>query len=476
MTQSPAAWTTAKLSEIATVVRGITFPGSVKESSHTATNVCCLRTSNIQREVEWQDVYFVPKSYVKRQDQYVQRGDVLMSMANSYELVGKVAVAKDVSHATAFGAFLAAIRPTAAVNGQYLFHLLRTRKVQSELRQGSSQTTNIANISVTTLGTIQVPVAPLPEQKRIADKLDAVLARVDACQERLDRVPTILKRFRQSVLAAAFSGRLTKDWRGGAESDDAHQSPVYRYTTFGEVGKVSGGITKNAKRTAHTLKKAYLRVANVYENELRLDDVAEIGLTNAEYEKTRLRAGDLLIVEGNGSLSQIGRAALWNNEIEDCVHQNHIIKWRASEAVAPAFALYYLMSQEGRGNIIDVASSTTGLHTLSTSKISALPLPLPPTAEQELIVRRVAALFDFADAMEARLAAASNAIERLTPALLAKAFRGELAPQDPTDEPASELMKRLTEQRSGAGEAVKRKRTKGATQTVSSEPESLVVS
>ena len=82
-------------------------------------------------------------------------------------------------------------------------------------------------------------------------------------------------------------------------------------------------------------RKPYLRVANVYANRLELDDVAEIGLTDAEFAKTKLAKDDLLIVEGNGSLDQIGRAALWTGEITDCVHQNHIIRWRAFNRVLP---------------------------------------------------------------------------------------------------------------------------------------------
>ena len=148
MSELPAGWTWSTLQTACAVVRGITFPATAKEPNPTDTNVCCLRTSNIQKQINWKDVYYVDRSYVKREDQFVQPGDVLMSMANSYELVGKVAKVLHVPSPTAFGAFLSAVRPTPAVNGNYLFHFLRTDQVQSELREGSSQTTNIANISV----------------------------------------------------------------------------------------------------------------------------------------------------------------------------------------------------------------------------------------------------------------------------------------------------------------------------------------
>jgi len=317
-----------------------------------------------------------------------------------------------------------------------------------------------------------VPVAPVNEQKRIADKLDTVLTRVDAVNTRLARVAPLLKRFRQSVLATATSGRLTEDWRTGkAESDfsgaidelmqvlgvkktqgtlkpTAIRTAPYLYETrsLSNLGQVSGGLTKNGTRNAMPLSRPYLRVANVYANELRLSDVSEIGLTAAELQKTRLLLGDLLLVEGNGSLDQIGRVAMWDGSIEDCCHQNHLIRWRAGDQVISKFVLYYLLSPLGRAQIEEVAKSTSGLHTLSVSKVAALSLKVPDLQEQTEIVRRIETLFAFADRLEARLQTAQTATERLTPSLLAKAFCGELVPQDPNDEPASELLKRLAEQ------------------------------
>lgn len=449
MNDLPTSWATVRIGDVANVVRGVTFPADSKESSKSSTNVCCLRTSHVQSTLRWDDAYYVPLKYVKRVDQFVQVGDILMSMANSYELVGKVAMATSVPEATAFGAFLSAVRPTALTNAPYLFHLLRSQAVQAALRGGSSQTTNIANISVARLSEIDVPLAPLGEQQRIADKLDTVLTRVDACRGRLARVAPLLERFRQSVLAAATSGRLTEDIEPRFDS---------QAKTLASLGVVSGGLTKNAKRDELPMRRPYLRVANVHANELRLGDVTDIGLTEAEFTKTRLVEGDLLIVEGNGSIEQIGRVAMWSGEIADCCHQNHLIRWRAGACVLPKFVLFFLLSPEGRRQIEAVASSTTGLHTLSVSKISELQLPVPSLELQVEIVRRVESLFAYADRLETRLAQAQTAVDRLTPSLLSKAFRGELVPQDPDDEPAAELLKRLAAQHAAASPKLRKTR------------------
>ena len=388
----------------------------------------------------------------------IRKGDLLISRANTIELVGSAVLVGDFSRR-----LYLSDKVLRLVMGDefkrwvnYALKLPATRKAIQEASSGNQL--SMRNISQDKLLGLSIPFAPLAEQTRIAEKLDTVLTRVDACRDRLARVAPLLKRFRQSVLAAATSGRLTEDWR----NDSALWEVDIRLSS---VGVVSGGLTKNSKRDSYALNRPYLRVANVHANELRLDDVSTIGLSEQEFEKTRLRSGDLLIVEGNGSLDQIGRVALWGNEIEDCSHQNHLIRWRAGSRILPKYALLFLLSPAGREQIVKVASSTTGLHTLSVSKIGALTFSLPGLAEQTEIVRRVETLFAFADRLEARLKTAQIAVDRLTPALLAKAFRGELVPQDPNDEPAAELLKRLAASRDAAPKAKRGRRSATADTT-----------
>jgi type I restriction enzyme S subunit len=271
-------------------------------------------------------------------------------------------------------------------------------------------------------------------------------------------VAAILKRFRQAVLAAATSGELTREWR------EERGAPEWDTKSLGDCGAVTGGITKNTSRVSLPLQKPYLRVANVYLNCIDIDDVSVIGVTETEYRKTVLRSGDLLIVEGNGSLRRVGRVAIWESTELGCVHQNHLIRWR-SEGMMPKWALYWLMSPVGRQLLEKRAKSTTGLHTLSVSKVSGIPIPVPSIAEQDEIIFRAQDLFTLADQLEARLTAARKIIDRLTPALLAKAFRGELVPQDPTDEPASVLLERIRAARqaeAGASKPSRRGRPKAA--------------
>lgn len=377
----------------------------------------------------------------------------------------------------AIGSTIMALQPKVG-DRNYLY-----RWLQSQFQQINTNTrgTGIPHVDPEVFWNLEVPLAPLAEQRRIVAKLERLLGKVDACQQRLARIPVLLKRFRQAVLAAACSGRLTADWRAQRttdHTDDTDTKPSAKSATsvvkessaesvaewkirpaqpdewpicrLGELGEVSGGVTKNAKRQAMGLQVPYLRVANVYENRLELGEVLEIGVTPQEFERTRLQKNDLLFVEGNGSLDQIGRVALWDGSIPRCVHQNHLIKFRAGRSVMPAYVLFQMMSPEGRTQLVEKSTSTSGLNTLSISKISDLAIPVPPLAEQQEIVRRVEALFALADRIEARFQKAKAQVDRLTQSLLAKAFRGELVPQNPNDEPAEKLLERIRAQRQSA--------------------------
>ena len=156
------------------------------------------------------------------------------------------------------------------------------------------------------------------------------------------------------------------------------------------VSKVSSGLTKNSQRPTFEIKMPYLRVANVFFDYIDLDDVQMIGVQEDEIKKTLLKKGDVLFVEGNGSPEQIGRVAVWAGQSEPMLHQNHIIKARPDERkVLPRYCMYFFMTQAGRDQILNSAKTTSGLYTLSLSKISGFMLPLAPLEEQQQFLQLV---------------------------------------------------------------------------------------
>lgn len=212
---------------------------------------------------------------------------------------------------------------------------------------------------------------------------------------------------------------------------------------------MQGGIQKHPKRRPGKNASPYLRVANVLRDKLDLHEVLTIELFGDELGRLRLREGDLLVVEGNGSRTEIGRSAVWRGEVPDCVHQNHIVRVRFLAGL-PAYLNAYWNSPQGRQRAMAKAASTSGLYTLSAAKVSQLPVPLPPLAEQEAIVAEVEQRLSVIAALDDYIQASIKRAGRLRQSILREAFAGRLVPQDPDDEPASVLLERIRLGRDGA--------------------------
>lgn len=179
-------------------------------------------------------------------------------------------------------------------------------------------------------------------------------------------------------------------------------------TTIGEVAEIAGGVQKSPRRRPAGNAHPMLRVANVLEGHLDLEHIHLIELFDAELERLSLEPGDCLVVEGNGSISQVGRAAMWRGEIAGCVHQNHIL--RARPLIDPSFLNSWMLSRAARDQIERVASSTSGLHVLSGRKLRQLALAVPGLREQERIV---AAIEEHLSRLDAAEAAAFSVRQRL---------------------------------------------------------------
>lgn len=315
-----------------------------------------------------------------------------------------------------------------------------------------NKSTAIPGVSRSDVYPLKITLAPLPEQKRIADKLDSVLARVDACRDRLDRLPALLKRFRLSILAAATSGRLTEDWR----PNHGIRVPTWKETTLsGACRKITDGehITPQIFDSGVPLVSA----KDVREWGVDFSDTKFVSVQFAEISRKRCdpECKDVLVVSRGAT---VGRTCLVASDKVFCLMGSVLLFKPNTATVIPEYFAHLLSSPSGLEQLTK-ASGATAQQAIYIRDAKNLPIQLPPLPEQTEIVRRVELLFAFADRLEARLAAARRQVGQLTPALLAKAFRGELVAQDPADEPAAELLKRLAAQREAAPKA-KRGRAK----------------
>jgi type I restriction enzyme S subunit len=448
MSELPRGWDLLKLRDVATLKTG-PFGSALHKADYIVGGIPLINPTHIKQGKlsPALEVTVSPETAHRLSEYRLTKGDIVMGRRGE---MGRCAVVPEHAQNWLCGTGSVVVKSTLAAHPQYLQKFLTAPATVAALI-GDSVGSTMINLNQGVLLDLDIPLAPLPEQKRIADKLDSVLARVDACRDRLDRLPALLKRFRQSILAAATSGRLTEDWRGKVDlsnwakvsvkevchsvSDGDHQAPP----------QATSGIpfiTISAFNTGRLeLHKASRFVPKEY-----FDSLSSI---------RRPARGDILYsVTGS-----IGIAALVNVDTE-FTFQRHVAILKPDHArVSSAYLLHLLSSEMIKEQAQLIATGTAQL-TIPLNGLRAFVINLPPLLEQTEIVRRVEILFAFADRLEARLATARRQVGQLTPALLAKAFRGELVAQDPADEPAAELLKRLAALHEAAPK-VKRGRVRG---------------
>ncbi|MCA3910894.1 restriction endonuclease subunit S [Vibrio vulnificus] len=221
----PLGWQVSRLGEFVSIIRGITFPASAKHNEPESNLIACLRTANVQTQLDWDDLIYVERSYVKREEQMLAVGDIVMSMANSRELVGKVSYTYflpknlDVS----FGGFLSVIRPYQ-LDSAFLMMVLRSPSVRDELVGSSSQTTNIANISLEKLNPLVVSIPPLKEQQRIVAKVDELMALCDQLEQQtedsIEAHQVLVTTLLDTLTSSANADELMQNWARISEHFD----------------------------------------------------------------------------------------------------------------------------------------------------------------------------------------------------------------------------------------------------------------
>ena len=257
------------------------------------------------------------------------------------------------------------------------------------------------SISLDSLGRLDVPLPPLPEQRRIA----AILDEADALRTKRRESLELFE-----ALAPTRVSELIK----------THQSAETR--RLGEVAEVQGGLTVNARRSSNPVTAEYLRVANVFRGRIDLTEVKTIGVTEAEVERVALRQNDLLVVEGHGNEDEVGRVARWVESSAPMVHQNHLIRVRVIEGFEPAFVEHYLNSTAGRRYFRSVAKTTSGLNTINVSSVRAVPIPDVPLSGQRAFADEIAALHPVREWLSADL----RTLDTLFASLQHRAFTGRL--------------------------------------------------
>lgn len=439
MSDQPIGWTRARIISLISP-EGLFTDGDWVESKDQDPNgqIRLLQLADIGdgRFLDKSARFISAEKFVELRCTELRPGDVLV--ARMPDPLGRACLMPRLPQRCITVVDVAAIRPGGEfVHPQWLMHAINAPQFRELMAQHASGTTR-KRISRGNLAEIPMPVPPLAEQKRIADKVSIVLARVDGCRYRLTRIAPLIKRFRQSVLAAATSGRLTEDWR---LVNPATLS--WRDTTLGTVIlDMRNGLSPKPRETAPGSK--ILRISAVRPGRIDFADHRFLEVDAPVAALYQLRGGDLLFTRYNGSLDFVGVCAVVQSDQPGFIYPDKLIRVRVDDSqVLPKFVEMSFASHSVRKQVEDFVKSSAGQKGVSGGDLKTTRFALPSLVEQAEIVQRVETLFAFTDRLEAGLAKAHTAVDRLTPSLLAKAFRGELVPQDPADEPATELLKRL---------------------------------
>ena len=294
---------------------------------------------------------------------------------------------------------------------------------------------------------VLIPIPPLNEQRRIVDKLDRIGDRQRSARNELSHIPKLIARYKQAVLAAACSGKLTEDFRlsnslsissislsevCNSISDGDHQAPPRSETgiPFITISAINDGSLSLNKATRFVPKSYFESLSKIRKPEI--DDI-------------------LFTVTGS-----IGIPVIVDTD-EPFVFQRHIAILKANKNIILAkYLLYALGSDQIQKQALNIATGTAQL-TIPLGGLRNFQIQLPSLEEQKEIVRRVEKMFAKIDMIEQEYQKAAKLCDRLEQATLAKAFRGELVPQDPNDEPASVLLEQVKREKEKGKKGVKSK-------------------
>ena len=413
----PQGWVEADIGELCNLVNGKAF----KPSEWSKTGLPIIRIQNLNNSQALYNYYDreIPDKFL------VNRGDLLFAWSGT--------------PGTSFGAHL--WMGQKAILNQHIFKIIFNKldidknyfkiAINSTLHELIGKAhggVGLAHVTKGKFETTKLPLPPLAEQRRIVAKLDSLTARIARARAELERAKRLQKQLLSKFLDSEFScdGELL---RLGELAEDV------RYGTA-------------QKCDYNPALTPVLRIPNIASGNIDTSDLKHSTFTEKEIKKLSLCNGDLLIVRSNGSVDLVGQSAVADTRVSGFLFAGYLMRIRLkNKDVTPYFVHYWLRSPQARSVINAAAKSTSGVNNINSEQLKNLQIKIPSLSKQRIIVSRVIKAFSHTDRLETEAQRALALLDRLESSLLAKAFRGELVPQDPNDEPASVLLNRIRAER-----------------------------
>jgi type I restriction enzyme, S subunit len=448
MSELPKDWRMGTLRDLAKVRNGYAF----KSSDFIDEGVPLIRQSNLVGDtVEIDNAKCLPPSFLDEHPRFtVKKGDVLIGMSGS---IGKLSWYRHDTPALQ-NQRTGLLEFEVPGSAGWVCYFLNS--VERQLNQ-TAKGVAVQNISGKEIEALSLPIPPLPEQRRIVARIEELFSRLDAGVAALLHAKAQLQRYRQSVLAAAVTGQLTQAWREQhsdtepaeellerifkqrreewdrrgkyKEPDPLEEIPVesipesWAWASIAQIGFVQLGRQRSPKNRSKDYPTKYIRAANITEDGLALTDILEMEFSPGEQSRFRLEFGDLILSEASGSPDQVGKPAIWKDQIENCCFQNTVIRLRAI-GFDNEFLLI-LLKHFHRNKVFAKIAGGVGINHLSAAKFSKMAAAVPPLAEQHQIVAEVEARTIAIEHLEAELDCQITRSYRLRQSSLSSAFTGE---------------------------------------------------
>lgn len=408
MSELPKGWERVQLSSLGKIVTGKTPPK--KESQAFDGEIPFIKPGDIQSKGAILSSSETISEFGKTFVPTIPADSIVVTC------IGNLGRAGLTTKESATNQQINSVIPNGSVNPKYLYYYILT--MRSWLEQQSSATT-VAIVNKKKFSSMPVVLAPLEEQKRIADKLDSVLAKVKAAQARLDKIPAILKRFRQSVLTAATSGDLTKDWRLANEKNEDWDT-FFLKDISSNIRSGSGKKPTDECDGVPMLRSSAVRVLEVDYDDFRT--ISETLLSARDY----ISNDDLLFTRLSGSKEYVGNCSRVSGISNKIAFPDRLFKVELKNKKLAPFLEIYCSSPNYFKYIEASIKSSAGHQRITTEVIKNIAVRLPTEVEQNLIVSKVSELFERAIVIQKQYDDAKIRLDKLSQAILAKAFKGEL--------------------------------------------------
>jgi type I restriction enzyme S subunit len=449
---NPLGWSSTSIENLCKTIFDGPFGSNLKSADYSESGVRVVRLENIGH-LEFREELrtFIPRAkYLGLAKHALLEDDIVFSsFVDENVRVCLIPKALGVAINKA-DCFCLRINREKALPRFVAYHLA-TADTYADIREMVRGVTR-PRINISHLKKYEIRVPPIGKQLRIVEKLDSAMGLIKNCRARLDRVSQILRKFREAVLEAAVSGRLTQEWRKGELK--------WERVTIGDLlrEKPRNGYSPRAVEYATPLKSLTLTATTSGRFDSRHFKYIDESIDPDSH--LWLVPGDILVQRAN-TLEYVGTSAVFDGAPKSFIYPDLMMKCRANDRVSTEYLHLALTSAEVRSFFRAHATGTAGnMPKINQQTVISAPTVLPSKSEQTEVVRRVQELYGLADRFERQYAAAAAHVGKLVPAVLAQAFRGALVTQDPNDEPASVWLEGIRKGRETAESTPKRARVR----------------